>query len=200
MNDLKFEENSLVARLSILPVEYMVVFAACCAERLLPAYKCFATDNKLEGCLSNVWDWLSNTKITNSTWNDLLEKCLALMPSEDSQELESAAYAEDAVAATSYAIRTKISGQPNEATWAARRVYEAVDQYVIRERRSQGKEPFNEPEVLHHPICQQELQRQLRDLEDLEKDNNFPLSTVFINLLRSRAITESESIFSKQSA
>jgi len=200
MTNLQFDEASLAQRLSALPPIHMAAFAACCAERIGPAYQRYSggqktgADSPLASCLNIVWAALATGMASAPSLEDEVERCLELMPPEEMHSDENAAYAEDAVAATGYAMRALISEEAAEAAWAARRVYEAVDQYVIRKRRAEGKDPFVEAEILAHPLCQRELQRQLRDLIDLERLSGMPLTLDALDSLRARARAESTSV------
>jgi hypothetical protein len=78
------------------------------------------------------------------------------------------------------------SGVPYEAAWAARRVYEAADHYVMY-RLGVG----NEHQVLSHPIVQGELSRQQRDLCELLVAQNE--SPELFARLRGRAQVEASS-------
>lgn len=99
-----------------------------------------------------------------------IQDCLDLMQDEDEGSWdESRVYAEDAAAALAYAFRARASAdrQEQEAAWAARRVYEALDYFVIHNIGVSTDGPAGEERVLSHPLIQQELGRQQRDLREL---------------------------------
>jgi len=76
-------------------------------------------------------------------------------------------YAEDAVAAAAYALRCRENGSSQEAAWASRRAYEALDSYVIERNDPDLQTDQGETQVLTDPLVQAELARQHRDLDEL---------------------------------
>lgn len=77
------------------------------------------------------------------------------------------AYAEDALAAVAYALRVQQNGDSQEAAWAARRVYEALDHFIIDERGIDTNEAGSEKLIIENPLILQELLQQKADLDDL---------------------------------
>jgi hypothetical protein len=66
-----------------------------------------------------------------------------------------------------YALRCRQNGQSQEAAWAARRAYEALDHFVINREKIDVNKPGAEARVLGHAAVQTELARQRRDLDEL---------------------------------
>ena len=96
-----------------------------------------------------------------------IDACMALIPREDDGPwFTEQASAEDAGASVGYALRCRQSGQAQEAAWAARRAYEALDHYVINRGDIDTNKPGAEERVLGHPAVQGELARQRRDLDE----------------------------------
>jgi hypothetical protein len=85
-------------------------------------------------------------------------------PEDDGWDDVERAYAEDAAAALGYAFRARMTGDPQEAAWASRRAYEAIDHFV--QGKSSGT-TLDDAAILSHPLVQSELARQERDLNDL---------------------------------
>jgi hypothetical protein len=114
---------------------------------------------------------------------------MSLIPGENDQPwIEEQAYAEDAASAVAYALRALESGEPQEAAWAARRAYEAVDHHVMSRLGIKG-----ESHVLGHPLVQAELSRQQRDLSELREARE-PAVEVFVRL-RERARADASLFF-----
>jgi hypothetical protein len=116
-----------------------------------------------------------------------LQECMSLVPQESIGWPPERALAEDASVAVAYALRSRKTGLSQEAAWAARVAYEAVDNFVSNQIASPSS-TWDEERILSHRLTQAELQRQNRDLEDLESQN------IAIEQLRSRA--KKESVFS----
>jgi uncharacterized protein YjaG (DUF416 family) len=173
---MTYDESRLIAMLNALPTELRVAFAALCAERLMPAYTAFARRLghkdavQLTSILGRVWRAVDNGAMAEEDLLSNLDVCMGLIQAEDEGEWSSLrAYAEDAVAAVAYALRVQQNGESQEAAWAARRVYEALDHFVTNEEEIDTSEPGAEERILSHPLIQQELVRQRKDLDDLNK-------------------------------
>jgi hypothetical protein len=101
-------------------------------------------------------------------WQDELASVMRLAPPESDQWSILHAYAEDAIASLAYSIRCLITGDPQEAAWAARRAYESADQAAINQLRAEFGRDGAESDIAAHGIVQRELRRQVRDLRSLE--------------------------------
>lgn len=169
-----YDEARNIELLERLPSRLRVVFALLCALRLLPAYNRFNSrtgrgdPGALAVMVQNLWaDCLEGT-MTDDEARKRSEQCLELVPSEDEGwDEETQPYAEDAATAVAYAYRSRLTANPQEAAWAARRVYESLDRYVQSITELASGDPDDELAILSHPAMQAELARQQRDLADL---------------------------------
>lgn len=169
-----FDEKALRDAVATLPVKQRAAFAASVAERLLPAYSMYAKASgrgdpaKLRDLLNRLWEDLDGRTMSAAELTAAIGTCMALVPPEDEGPwVPEQAYGEDAAAALAYALRCRESGDPQEAAWAARRAYEALDHYVIRTEGVDTNAPGAEARVLANPLIQTELHRQERVLKDL---------------------------------
>jgi hypothetical protein len=96
-----------------------------------------------------------------------MEVCMTLVPGEDDEPVfDGQAAAEDCACALPYAIGCRRGGGGQEAAWAARRTYEAVDHFVIHSEHARIDQPGAEQQagaeqqVLAHTLLQAELARQ----------------------------------------
>jgi uncharacterized protein YjaG (DUF416 family) len=197
-----YDEQKLIEMLSTLPQRLRVVFAALCAERLLPSYTKFCEQTGRGGAqeltliLQQLWEDLESEKMGAEEIQAKLDVCMSLIPLQDEGWLgEQQAYAEDAAAALAYALRTKKSGDPQEAAWAARRAYESIDHYVIHHECIGINEPGGEGRILSHPLVQAELLRQQRDLEDIFRLERRVERTLTLGSLRARAQADAAQFF-----
>lgn len=202
MGTLSFNEELLAADLNHLPVPLRVVFAVACAERLKPAYEKFSKETgrgspaKLAAILSRLWEDLEGNELSPSQLQESIDSCMELIPQEDDGPwVLTQAAAEDAAAALAYALRCRQSGEAQEAAWAARRAYEAVDHFVISREGIDVNRAGSERAVLSDPIVQAELSRQHRDLSDLRTASNADV----VERIRSRAKSEAAHIFHSMS-
>lgn len=200
-----FNESELVLNLERLPVPLRVAFAAACAERLMPAYRLFETQagriepNALENFLERVWEDPSRTENTAELEHQI-EAMMVLIPQEDGYEkpwTQEVTNAQNAGMAVVYALRAKLTGEAQEAAWAAQVAYEAIDNFVINRERIDMNKPGAEVRVLSHPLVQAELDRQERDIRELLTAINKDIVNV-VKQLRDRAIAEAAIFFECQ--
>lgn len=194
MSLIHYNEQELVRRLEQLSPKLRVVFAAACAERLLPTYFSFSerTGNgdpsRLAMILERLWVDLQGNPMSTEEMRANLDVCMSLIPQEgEDLWVDEQAYAEDAAVALAYALRCRQSGESQEAAWAARRAYEAVDYYVINRVGIDANQPGGEEQVLSHDIVRAELARQHRDIEDLLYAVSNAKTKDVVSLLWSRA-------------
>lgn len=193
---LRYDEPALVQRLSRLAPGARAVFAAACAERLLPVYRWAqehtgrGDSDRLAEALSAVWRALEGNCV------DLqrpLDEALALVPDEDETWIDAFGYAEHAAAAVAYAIRACLTDDPQEAAWAARQAYEALDLRVTTRDNIDVNTPGAEERIARDVLIQRELSRQQRDLQVLSRRAH-QLSAVTARL-RQQAEQEAPEVF-----
>ena len=183
---LKFDEPMLIRRLASLPRRARVAFAAACAERMAPAYRLFAKEESdhisiLEQALGHLWSDPEPRTPTNALESEI-EDVMGIIPQEDdlagvwSQE---ATNAQNAGMAVTYALRTRLCGDVQEAAWAARVAYEALDNFVINKEHIDTTLPEGEARVVSHHLVQAELARQQADLDDLGETSQGSQEAVF---------------------
>jgi uncharacterized protein YjaG (DUF416 family) len=198
----KFDESRLVVDLDRLHIPLRVAFAAACAERQMPAYRLFEAQagrvapNALESALEEMWTEPSRTKNAIDLEHQI-EAGMALIPQEDCIEgpwTQEATNAQNAGMAVVYALRTKLTGEAQEAAWAARVAYEALDNFVINKDNIDTNRPGEELRVLSHPIVQAEFARQERDLRDLLAASGREFAEV-VKRVRNRAMADATVFF-----
>jgi uncharacterized protein YjaG (DUF416 family) len=118
MPNLIQDEKELLARLERLPNRLRAVFAAACAERQLPNYLPYSmkdpqrNPDALARLLNRLWADLEGNQVADADLQQDLDKCMSLLPAEDSTDYT----AEDAVSAVAYAISTRLdAGCPPSA-------------------------------------------------------------------------------------
>lgn len=178
-----------------------LAFAASCAERLLPFYICYAKRQDVDStpyftALDYIWNCLDAMKWDENEARRLSLECERTLPNEDDTSKAGCPYAGDAAAAILYCLRFMLSGDQQETIYAARRTYEVADNFVMTRPAYNIDSPDDELKILHHPIVQNELSRQLRDLRELQLVNS-DLSAWqrLCNELRRRAKTDAVVFF-----
>jgi uncharacterized protein YjaG (DUF416 family) len=195
MSCIRYDEREIIRKLDRLDPRAKVAFAAACAERQIPGYMAFSQQTgrgdpyALIDILEHVWrDGRGDPMSADADQIELL-RCMALIPRDDEGPwINEQAYAEDAASAVAYALRARNTGMSQEAAYAARVAYEALDHHVINRL---GIE--DDGHVSEHPVVQAELARQHRDLDELLGADAALAQTVV--RLRARARTEAAIFF-----
>lgn len=195
---LRYDETALVSQLDLLQAPVGVAFAFACAERIVPAYRAFhaltgyGDPLMLESTLELLWKALEDDSVAKPALEQHIQACDALFLKEDAGSpwlLHSAA--NDALAAVYYGIRCWRTGEAQEAAWAARRVYEALDRAVIERSGIDVNAGGAERTILEDSLIQAELERQARDLTELRQTEDRDVASVF-RRLRERARKEGQ--------
>jgi len=195
-----FDKQKLIADLEGVPPPLRVAFAAACAERQMPAYRAFASQSGLGDAeaLRRFLDdaWLNPAKSDEPEFHRQLQDCLNLIPKEDTVNpwTEEATHAQDAGISLAHTLRTRISGEAEEAAWSAQVAYESLDNFVINRENIDTNLPDSEARVLSHPLVQAELARQQRDLDELRGVAPRNVRQV-VAILRDRAKSDGSTFF-----
>jgi hypothetical protein len=128
----QYDEGGFLHRLEQLDRASKTAFAAACAERLWPLVERYASVAAvpvgqiaaLRAALDAVWRGCVGGSEDIAGVQVLAE---SMVPREDDQWVFEAGYGQNAIAAVAYAARTWLTGEAQEAVWAARQVYEAAD-------------------------------------------------------------------------
>lgn len=189
---LMYNEAAILGTLRQLSPLFRSVYATAAATRLLPAFshlmmeKSAYVDATLAQVIDQLWTDLERPDISEMRLDPLLDQCMSLLPEETQDWSSDRPYAEDAVSSAVYAIRSRLTGSPQEAVWAGRRVYEALDQYAINDSGVSFDQPDSEMRLATHPWVQVELRHQQEDLADLVTAQQLEASRV-VQRLRERA-------------
>jgi uncharacterized protein YjaG (DUF416 family) len=168
---LQYDEQRLITALDALAPVSRAIFAALCAERAVPAYhlwhECTGRGDPaaLCGALESVWRSISESVIPSNLEHHraIIDR---LIPEEEPWD-DVLPYAENAAIAVAYAISARSSSLSQEAVWAARQMFDAVDLLVITRDGVDLNQRGAELRVLQDPVVQAELDRQRRDLNTL---------------------------------
>jgi Protein of unknown function (DUF416) len=126
-----------------------------------------------------------------------IDLSMELIPQDDEEPwIPGQAWAEDAAVAVVYALRTRQNGKSQDAAWAARRAWDALDDFVTTQEANDPSTDVPEEQIISNPLIQAEFMRQQRDLRELVavgRQDQSPL----IQKIRQRAKAESISVFNK---
>jgi uncharacterized protein YjaG (DUF416 family) len=199
----RFDEAELIAKLKRLPVSFRAIFATACAERLMPTYRLFHSESgdgdpvAMSRALEDQWCNPVLPEVHKEVYEQQLEKIMGLIPQDDeigASLTEKATYAQESGMSLAYALSARLTGEPQEAAWAARVAYEALDNFIINREDIDTNKPGGEQKVISHPIVQTELGRQQRDLDELLDSSSQDVQEISFRF-RDRARAEARSFF-----
>ncbi|HLH72677.1 MAG TPA: DUF416 family protein [Chloroflexota bacterium] len=203
MGILRFNEESLKSELSRIAAPLRVVFAAAVAERLLPAYVTFShktgrgNPDLLTQILERLWGDIDGIEMSPEQLQQNIDLSMELIPKEDEIPwIPDQAWAEDAAVAVVYALHTRQNGKSQDAAWAARRAYDALDHFVTTQEDIDPSAAGAEEQIISNPLIQAEFMRQQRDLRELAAVDRQDEPTL-VQKIRQRAKAESIGVFDK---
>ncbi len=163
---------TLKADLKALPQRTQAAFAAACAERLFPAYASFVKasgrdDHDLvRRTLDLAWTGARSGVVAAEDSAILVEQCVALIASDESEEDAIPAHAADAIASAAYALDAAAGFDDKAAGWAAERVTNCLDSYLLSNEINISA-PDAERRVWEHSLVVTEVKRRKDDLRQL---------------------------------
>jgi len=198
----RYQEAQLVERLTDISPWARAAFAAACAERLFPSYRRYLAragsddGGALRRMLDTTWGAAAGVPPPRGAeLADLIDSCMDLIPSsEEGPPIPELPVAEDFGAAVAYGLRCLENEDPQEAAWAARRAYEAMDNVVLRRTGIDVNAPDAEERIMANPLIQTELGYQEEDLAVLEK-NAVEAQRPVVEQIRSRAVQRAHTLF-----
>lgn len=170
-----FDQQALRARLDRLEPTRRAEFALGCAERLLPWYIRFHDETgKGDSSVPTVALQAARARLMSGEGDvahlrSLADRCESLVPVEEDAWTELSGVAQNAVAAVVYAIRCLVSGDAQDAVWAAVQGYEAADLLASTELDVDFNEPGVEQRIAAQAVVQAELTAQDESLCRLEE-------------------------------
>jgi hypothetical protein len=194
--DLRFDRDRLRAELRSLSPKSRAVFAALCARRLASSrvstgeVPSEGEGNVFANLHAELWSSLIGQPRSKRELKAASGRALALLPAEEGDQ----PFADDAAAALVYAFRTAVGGEPQDAAWAAERIYNALDTFLQVQSYDLGA-PGGEDALRQHPLVQAELRRQSADLEALGEMERHRLAGGALEDLRERADAAAAHVF-----
>lgn len=193
---LTFDEQALKRDLDRLSPRSRVAFAACCAQRLAGVYHRFLGQRgqpqravDCDRALEYVWSHILKP-FPVEVVEQFLADVVALIPDQDAPDWTAlTAYGDDALSALAFCLSCLRSGDTQDAAWAARRVYETLDCFVMNRDNVMPADAATETRILSDSTIQAELERQARDIEDLSRAGD-SLAEEAIEKLRRRSARE----------
>jgi uncharacterized protein YjaG (DUF416 family) len=167
---------------------------------MLPVYRWFhdrtgqGDPAALEQALEDLWTAVKGEGRSPESLESQQHVAEELVPHEDDRWVDECAYAENATAAVAYAIRSWLTGSAQEAAWAARQLYDALDYRVTNRDDLDLNAPRVHELIDADQLIQRELARQQNDVEVLRHATWEAINSVAMQL-RERARTDGRAMF-----
>jgi uncharacterized protein YjaG (DUF416 family) len=169
-----FGENLTTAQLSRLPSESRLAFAAACAQRCIANYATFFRETHwgnpqaVESALHQVWRWcLGESQPPTQHIRALADQLEDLAPDAEDFTSLFVSSAQDAVFAVCCLLDYCCDKDVTRLVEATRYATDSIDLYVQEVLELDPQDPLLEAKILAHPLMQQELERQNRDMTAL---------------------------------
>lgn len=169
-----FDIDKLRQRLEALAMKHRSAFGASCCERLLPNYYAFAAMEKwgnpalLRVALDEVWTFLKGGTVSREGIEQLISECSLVLP--DTEEFSSAfvSAALDAGVCIVETLSCCLDGNLEHAVTVSSQARDTVHMYIQARDGISYSDPRWEEKIFNDPLMIEEIEKQERDLKDLE--------------------------------
>lgn len=184
---VNYDKNLIIQKLGAMSESQIVTFAASCSERLLPNYKKFVDVEQwgdysfFRSTLNSIWNFIEQQNISDENLKLLMKKCFEFVP--DSEEFESiyASYAIDFGASIYNTLKYCLEKDIKNIISVADASINTVDLFVQEKHNLDPDDPDLEQKINNDQMMQQEIIKQLNDLDILAKQK---IDQQFINSFR----------------
>ncbi|NUQ77789.1 MAG: DUF416 family protein [Polyangiaceae bacterium] len=190
--------------LSKLRVHQQLALGAACCERMLPSYEAFVQEvgwgdiAPLRRALDAVWKACEEKPLSNLELRDLLSQCEMCAPNSEDFDSLYTSLAQDAAFAICALLDFLFDGDLNRIVSVFQMATDSVDLIVQEREGMDPRDSFRESKILKHPLMQQELVRQRRDIAEA---NTIEIGDTAARLIfRSRARSESNLVLELKTA
>ncbi len=167
-----FNEERILEVLSKLRSHQQLAFGAACCERMLPNYDTFVREvgwrdaAPLREALDTAWEFCESQRLPGAELREMLSKCEECAPESENFTSLYISSAQDAVFAICSLLDFLLDTDAAHIVNVARFSTDSVDLIVQEREAMDPRDLLRERKILEHPLMQQELVRQQRDLED----------------------------------
>jgi len=167
---MRDSDNPIIEALSKMQAHQQLTFGAACCERMVPNYETFKREvnwgdvGPLRRALDTIWAACEGKRPGEAQLRDMLSKCEQSAP--DSEDFTSlyASSARDAAFAVCALLEFLLDGDTGRILSVPRFSTDSVDLIVQEQEDMNPRDPLRAQKTLEHPLMQQELARQRRDL------------------------------------
>ena len=170
MADATYDEGEMGRDLGQLDKRSRVAFGLSCAERMLPNYRAFVREQRwgdvtiLRRALDRAWSWLGGEPLTDDLVG-LRRACEAQAPDTEDYDSILVSSALDAANAAALVLDLIQTGDVERAVEVSTLARDTVDMYVQEIAGILPTAADLEERIRLHPLMQEEIARQLADLQ-----------------------------------
>lgn len=192
--EAKFTDEGISTPLAGARIDQMLVFGALCCERMLPSYPAFVAEASwgdfapVRRGLDAVWAVIEGGALSEDDRVAFLLACQACVPDSEEFHTTHTAAAQDAAFSVCFLLAFLFEKKLERVVTIARYATDTVDLIVQEQEDMDTSDPDREQMILEHPLMQQELERQRRDLNAVRELAPNDVDT--IRALRARAQRE----------
>lgn len=189
-----FNDKVALQALTELESHQQLAVGAACCERMLPNYSRFTTEvnwgdlPSVRSALDVVWDACSREVLGGTDMDRLLASCEAAIPHADEFRSLYVSSAQEAVFAVCALLDFMGDRDPERIVSVLRFAIDSVDLIVQEQEGMDSRDPLLERKILGHPLMQQELVRQRRDMSEAARFHVGQQASLFA--LRNRVASE----------
>jgi len=167
-----FNGKRMLDALSKLQPHQQLVFGAACCERMLANYETFMREagwgdvEPLRRALDRVWEACEGRRSPEAGLRDLLSQCEKCAPDAEDFTSLYVSSAQDAALAVCALLDFLLDGDLDRLVSVPRLSTDSVDLIVQERENMDPRDPLRERKILGHPLMQQDLVRQKRDVSE----------------------------------
>ncbi len=167
-----FNDKAAHQALGKLKSHQQLAIGAACCERMIPNYARFSSEEKwgdlsaVRGGLDFVWDSCFQGAIGGVDVEQQLASCEAVIPDADDFSSLYVSSAQEAVFAVCTLLEFLRDRDAERVVGALRFSTDSVDLMVQEQESLDPRDPLLERKIVGHPLMQQELLRQRRDISE----------------------------------
>jgi uncharacterized protein len=173
MTQMAFNSDTLLRQINDLDRKRRLLFGASCCERLLPNYVTFKNDTgwgnvaPLRSALDVIWSSVAGESHSNKDILDMISACEDVAPDSDNFTSLYVSFAQDACFSICGMLDFLSGSDSEKVVQAATYAVSSVDLFVQEIENMDSTDPNLEDKILHHPLMQQELEKQQADIKSL---------------------------------
>jgi hypothetical protein len=178
-NVLDFDKAEIIEALSGKQARLAVAFSTACAQRLVNSFGPLEEYEEAKSVARTTLQALGNYLAEGVLPpEDLYDQVIELIPDADDDPSFAAGTLDDALAALAFSVQASTTASIESACNAATRAVDTAFRYATQSFNERLLSPSSFFSATESPIVQRELERQKRDLAEIEDGTERPQTTI----------------------